>query len=364
MDATLEDLQQDKQSQQLRDSISSMLSNDRSTVASGNETPGSSPASSVVMQMGLSKPKSAVAGTKQRAASASHLPQPSTRRLSSLPTPAGHTIARKPVGSRLSTIGTPSRDREGSATPTASRTAPRPNSVLGNRPRWNGGFTNTSDVDTGHNFKPLSLTTPSPYAKTPVTPATVRSVSALTPASSSKLPTRSPLSRASSASPMPPDQSTPICNKPLRSFRERLASTSPHRPPASSTSSRPPAAPRLASASSMSALKNNANRRASFQPQPHRPLEESPNTTPRPASSMAGTRPGSSLAAPGNPRRTSLLPRPRSRQSTGVVTGRLSPQAVAGARVAMAARAGSSMSSSGGTADGREGRKDIRPRWR
>jgi hypothetical protein len=364
MDATLDDLQQDKQSQQLRDSISSMLSNDRSTVASGHETPGSSPPSSVIMQMGLPRPGSAIAGTKQRAASGSQLPQPNMRRLSSLPTPAGQTISRKPVASRMSTIGAPSRDREGSATPTATRAVPRPSSVLNNRPRWNGGFTNTSDVDTGHNFKPLSLTTPSPYAKTPITPATVRSVSALTPASSSKLPTRSPLNRASSASPMPPEISAPVSNERLRSFRERLAATSPHRQPAVSTSSRPPAAPRLASASSMSALKNN-NRRASFQPQPHRTMEESPDTTPRPASSMAGTRPGSSLAAPGNPRRTSLLPQPKSRQSSGgVVAGRLSPQAVAGARVAMAARAGSSLSSSGGTAEGREGRKDGRPRWR
>ncbi|UZP32848.1 hypothetical protein NXS19_000664 [Fusarium pseudograminearum] len=47
-ESIVEDLHADK-SQQLRDSISSMLSNDRSTLGSGRETPGSSPPSSVIM---------------------------------------------------------------------------------------------------------------------------------------------------------------------------------------------------------------------------------------------------------------------------------------------------------------------------
>ncbi|KAH8910874.1 KAR9-domain-containing protein [Coniochaeta sp. PMI_546] len=305
MDMTLDELQTDKKSQQLRDSISSMLSNDRSTVGSGHDTPGSSPPSSVIMQsLGFPKPASTLKTAKQRSTSGgSHLPQPASRRLSSLPTPANQ-ITRKPLTQRMSTIGTP--PREGSATPTGNRGIPRPNSVVGNRPRWNGS-TNTSDVDTGHNFKPLTLTTPSPYAKT--TPNTVRSVSSLTPASS-ELPMRSPLSRASSASPMP--ETTP--SKPTHSklsFRERLTSPGPA---TKQTLAKPP--PRLASQSSMSAL---ANRRASMQPP--RPLEESPDATPRPASSLATSS-----------RRTSMLPQPKSKTAA---TGRESPQAVAGARFAM-----------------------------
>jgi hypothetical protein len=315
MDITLEELHSDK-SQQLRDSISSMLSNDRSTVGSGHETPGSSPPSSVIMQsLGLSKPSSTLKATKQRSTSVgSHLPQPASRRLSSLPTPANQ-ITRKPLtAQRMSTLGTPSR--EGSATPTTNRGIPRPDSVVGNRPRWNGS-TNTSDVDTGHNFKPLTLTTPSPYAKTSPTP---RSVSSLTPASS-KLPMRSPLSRASSASPNPESTpSKPVASKPVASklsFRERLASPGPAR----QNLPKPP--PRLASQTSSSAL---ANRRASFQPP--RPLEDSPNATPRPASSLASSS-----------RRTSMLPQPKTKSS---VTGRESPQAVAGARFAMRKNSSSS----------------------
>jgi hypothetical protein len=328
MDITLEELQADKKSQQLRDSISSMLSNDRSTLGSGRETPGSSPPSSVIMQsLGFPKPTSAIKSSKQRTASgSSHLPQPATRRLSSLPTPSSQ-VTRKPLTQRMSTIGTPSREGAGSATPTGHRGIPRPSSVVGHRPRWNAS-TSTADIDTGHNFKPLTLTTPSPYAKT--TPTTTRSVSSLTPASS-KLPMRSPLSRAASASPMP--DSTP--SKPAHSklsFRERLASPGPATQP---NAAKPP--PRLASQSSMSAL---ASRRASMQPP--RPLEESPDATPRPASSLAASS-----------RRTSMLPQPKSKTS---VTGRESPQAVAGARFAMRQN-----SSSSADAKAREAAKQ---RWR
>lgn len=333
MDIALDELLTDKKSQQLRDSVSSMLSNDRSTVGSGHETPGSSPPSSVVMQsLGFPKPTGALKPAKQRTASGgSHLPQPSSRRLSSLPTPA-NPLTRKPVAKRTSTMGMPSREGSGSATPTGNRPNPRSNSMVGNRPRWNASI-NTGDVDTGHNFKPLTLTTPSPYAKTP--PNTVRSVSAFTPASS-KLPTRSPLSRAASVSPIAdPTPSRPTYSK--LSFRERRPSQDPAAKPSLTKS-----LPRLASQSSMSGL---ATRRASMQPssgQPSRPLEESPNATPRPASSMATSS-----------RRGSLLPQPKSKTS---VTGRESPQAVAGARFAM--RQNSSSSSDA------KAREAAKQRWR
>ncbi|KYK58541.1 hypothetical protein DCS_05558 [Drechmeria coniospora] len=56
MDAMLEEIQVDGRSQHLRDSVSSMLSNDRSTVGSGHGTPGSSPPSSVAMStLGLDR---------------------------------------------------------------------------------------------------------------------------------------------------------------------------------------------------------------------------------------------------------------------------------------------------------------------
>jgi hypothetical protein len=338
MDAAVEDLHADRREQQLRDSVSSMLSNDLSTVASGIETPQSSPPSSVIMSsMGLGSSTN-IKAPKQRSTSAmGHLSMPANRRQSSLPTPTSQ-VARKPVvASRMSSLSVPSR--EGSATPTGNR-LPRPSSSLAQRPKWNGS-TNTGDIDTGHNFKPLSLTTPSPYAKK--TPTPNRSVSALTPSSASKLPTlRSPLSRAASASPIP--EGTPSKNAPLLSFRERLASPGP--PPAQRSVSRPP---RLASQFSAPPLvPNSNNRRASLQPP--RPAEVSPpNPTPR--------RPASSLAAS---RRTSMLPQPqpqpRPANGAGGVTGRESPQAVAGARFAM--RKGSASSAAA------EQPKDAKPRWR
>jgi len=321
LESTLEEIQADKKGQQLRDSVSSMLSNDRSTIASGIETPQSSPPSSVIMSsLGFAKPSSAKSAKQRSSSMGSHLPQPSSHTQSSLtPSSASQPPRLTP---RMSTLSTPSR--EGSATPTGNR-IPRPLSTLGHRPKWNSS-TNASGVDTGHNFKPLSLTTPSPYAKK--TPTSIRSVSALTPSSASKLPTlRSPLGRAATASPVPEESSSKPPSVSRLSFRERLASSGNHLQQALPK-------PRLASQASMTSLNN---RRASLQPP--RPVEASHDTTPRPSSSLATNR------------RTSLLPQPKPRTS---VTGRESPQAVAGARFAM--RKNSSSSSDKG--------KDLKPRWR
>ncbi|KAK0673306.1 hypothetical protein QBC41DRAFT_266551 [Cercophora samala] len=355
LDVVLEEIQQERKSQQLRDSVSSILSNGRSTIQSTHETPESSPPSSVIMSSQPGSSSTNIRITKSRSTSGgSQLPQPSSRRMSSLPTPTHSSITRKPVAARMSTLSVPSR--EGSATPTGNRPS-RPPSSLSNRPKWNAS-TNTSDVDTGHNFKPLTLTTPSPYAKK--TPTPVRSTSSLTPSSSSsKLPTvRSPLGRAGSASPMPEDDfATPPNKSHSRlSFRERLAST-----PGPYSQQRP----RLASSSTMAALgQNNRDRRASMLPQGggggggagSRPLEQSPDAgVGRPASSMAGMM--------GSGRRSSLLPMPResgvfSRSTSGGMGagGRASPQAVEGARVAMGlgVRNRSAMGQN----------RDARPRWR
>ncbi len=332
LDAAVEDLQTSKREQQLRDSVSSMLSNDMSTVASGIETPQSSPPSSVIMSsVGMASSTSLKAPRQRSTSSLGHSSVPTNRRQSSLPTPTSQ-VARNPVAARMSTLSIPSR--EGSATPTGNRVS-RPSSSMAHRPKWNSS-TNTGDIDTGHNFRPLSLTTPSPYARKIPTP--VRSGSSLTPSSASKLPTlRSPLSRTASASPIP--EGTPSKESPLLSFRERLAS--PGAPPLAQRSK-----PRLVSQSSAPPLTSNNNgRRASLQPP--RPVDGSPpNPTPR--------RPASSLASS---RRTSMLPQPRPTSTKPVgVTGRESPQAVAGARVAM--RKGSTSSATA------EKPKDLRPRWR
>ncbi|CAJ2501127.1 Uu.00g039800.m01.CDS01 [Anthostomella pinea] len=300
MDITMEEI--DKKGEQLRDSISSMLSNDRSTIASGRDTPGSSPPSSVTMStLGLDPITPSAKGKgKERSSVGSSLPQPSSARRSG----SGLTASsRRTIGSRLSTLSGNSNlstpPRSGSATPLGSNIPRSASSMSDSRPRWNGS-TNTINSDIGHNFKPLTLTTPSPYAKRSPTP--VRSGLAITPASrESKLPLRSPLARESSASPIPED--TPSKRGvPGLSFRERIAAASPG-PHAQQALPKP--RQRLASQASTSAIDN---RRASLQPP--RGLDVSSNIKPRSVSSMAPNR------------RTSMLPQPKAKEDT--ITGRRS----------------------------------------
>ncbi|RDL36709.1 uncharacterized protein BP5553_06061 [Venustampulla echinocandica] len=325
LDLTLEDIQADRQSQQLRDSISSMVSNDRSTLSSINDTPGSSPASSVVMT-GLSgglDPITPAKNGKLRAGNKTALPQPGGRRRNVSMPASGSQLPRKGAANRLSTFTPPtdrgslSPARQGSATPTGNR-LPRPVSTLDGRPRWNASV-NTKDTIIGHNFKPLSLTTPSPHARTPPNLQSSRS----SMSHDSKIPLRSPLGRESSASPAPETTPSRMSHSRL-GVRDRISSPGPYSQITLANSS-PVARPRhLTTQSSMSALTTSANRRASLQPHSSDPTASSSALAKqiRPASSMAGNR------------RTSLLPQPRGRAGSGV-TGRESPQAVAGAATAM-----------------------------
>jgi hypothetical protein len=333
LDVTLEEIQADKKNQQLRDSISSMLSNDRSTVGSLYDTPGSSPASSVVMTglsggLDLSTPAK---NGKVRSNSKSSLPQPGGRRVASMPP----STSQLPRNSRLSTMGaaidrnSPSPAlRQGSATPTGNR-LPRPSltHTADGRPKWNSSV-NTKDTIIGHNFKPLSLTTPSPHART--TPALKSNRST----GESKIPLRSPLSRDNSS--LSTADITPSRTSTSRlAFRDRIASPGPYSQQVLSQSS-PASRPRnLTTQSSMSALTSSANRRASLQPKSSDPTSLS--------SPLAkSTRPASSLAAN---RRVSMLPQPRGRQTS--ITGRESPQAVAGAASAMRTSSQTSTDSKG-----------------
>ncbi|KAI0008885.1 KAR9-domain-containing protein [Xylariaceae sp. FL0662B] len=293
VDVILEEVQSDTKGQQLRDSISSMLSNDRSTIGSGNVTPGSSPPSSVVMSsIGLDSATPSGKNKGRSASGGSSLPKPaSARRGSSLAPPS-----RRPPSNRISmlssassTLSTP--PRSGSSTPQATRLPRSTSSMADNRPRWNSS-TNTNDSDVGHNFKPLTLTTPSPYtAKTP-TPG------------GSRLPMRSSLARASSSSPIPEDTPPRKSASSRLSFRERIAAASPG-PYAQQTLAKN----RMSMQASTPSMEN---RRSSLQP---------PEIRQRPASSLATSS-----------RRTSLLPQPKAKESTG---GRQSPFVSAGANATM-----------------------------
>ncbi|KAJ1331114.1 hypothetical protein MN608_04572 [Microdochium nivale] len=326
-DVILETLHADRRSQHLRDSISSMLSNDQSSFGSGINTPGSSPPSSVIMSgLGID-PITPNARSKSRTPSlGSSLPQPQFgRRTSShLATPQ----PRRPLNSRLTTMSSPavgeSPARSGSITPMGSGPPRSASRNADSRPRWSAS-TNTTKSDLGHNFKPLSLTTPSPYARSS-TP--LHSTSSLAATSrDSRLPMRSPLGREATASPVL--ERTPSRRGGSRlSFRDRMAA-SPAPPYVQSTLPKP----RLTTQASMSSL---TNRRASFQPP--RLQETMTEAKQRPASSLSLRR------------RSSLLPMPRATKE--VDNGRESPQALAGARVAM--RRGASTA---------EAKKDNKPRW-
>ncbi|CAK7231859.1 hypothetical protein SCUCBS95973_008064 [Sporothrix curviconia] len=317
LDLILEEIHTDEQrNQQLRDSVSSMLSNDRSTIGSGHDTPQSSPPSSVIMStLGLDNSsskrlaaahndKGTPTNNRRRSILGSHLPQPATHRSLSSSVAHGASQARRSLSRFSSSFGpgsSPSRDS--SVTPVGKRLStqsPHAPSSLDGRPRWN---TSTTGIDTGHNFKPLSLTTPSPYAKTP--PSAHRSSVGGTPRSASslgtRLPMRSPLGRGASAPAVPVDVS-PSRDPP--GFRD----APPYRPPRLTSHATAP---------------GTSDRRASFQP---------PRVNDGSSASVAPQRPASSMATS---RRNSYLPAAPRNNREGSVSGRESPQAIAGARFAM-----------------------------
>ncbi|OAA73262.1 Karyogamy protein, KAR9 [Cordyceps fumosorosea ARSEF 2679] len=199
----------DNRSKQLRDSVSSLLSNDRSTVGSGHETPGSSPPSSVIMtSLGFEAHTPTASQSKARSPNA---PPSSGRRYSSLPEPASAFSKRQ--AARLSTIPSSS-----AGTPVQGSTIPRPTSTLDNRPRWNTS-TKTGDLDAGYRYpNPHTLSTPNRRASSTASPGST----------GSKLPTmRSIFHRSVSESPQVERSPSRTSNSRL-GFRDRLVSPGPY----------------------------------------------------------------------------------------------------------------------------------------
>lgn len=281
MDAVIEDLQVDVKSQQLRDSVSSMLSTDRSTLGSGQETPQSSPPSSVIMSnLGL-EPYTPAAKQPKPRSSSTHSSIPSGRRHSSLPAPVG-SVGRK-TASRLSTISGSS-----GATPVPDK---RSSSSLGYRPRWN--TSTNAQGETGHPARPTSLT-PSPYSKSATSPLSASSFASS--ASSRFAAFRSPLARSISEAP-PNRESAPSRSGHSRlSFRERLASPGPY---SQQSTSRAHLSVQSSTASSTS------YRRSSHQPSRSSSVATDESRLARPSSSLASTS-----------RRSSLLPQPKPKMPT------------------------------------------------
>ncbi|KAG0637644.1 hypothetical protein HOY80DRAFT_889281 [Tuber brumale] len=202
--------------QTLRDSFSLVTSLEvRSYGGSGIITPGSSPASSVVMATspgGIERKRSPPSATRSPGGAVntrpSHQPRASSipkksqyARLSSTGSVVAASVrsALSPtttgmvrVSSTSGAYQTPPTTRRSSST---SSSGGKP---VDNRPRWNSS-TNTNDSPFGHNFKPLNLTTPSPYRKNPPNANRITSPTLTLPTSpgASRIPGPSPLTSAS-----------------------------------------------------------------------------------------------------------------------------------------------------------------------
>lgn len=201
VDQQLEEVQTDKRNQQLRDSVSTLLSNDRSTAGSAMDTPGSSPASSVIMSSNL-EPNTPIRNNKMRRVS--QLPQPSAHRIVTPNVAMGSAIPRK-TSSRISSFGFPSPTARGnSATPTGNR-IPRASlsATEPAKPRWNSSVKTKADP-LGLTFNALQLTSPSPYARhgPPLGHQNRPSNATMTPVGrESRLPLRSPPSVGEGSTP-------------------------------------------------------------------------------------------------------------------------------------------------------------------
>lgn len=344
IDLQLDELQADKRNQQLRDSVSSLMSNDRSTVGSLNDTPGSSPASSVIMS-GL-EPSTPARLSKLRP-SHSHLPQPSSRRGV---TPNSSSLPRKAI-SRISSYGFPSTNnspspasRSGSSTPLGSRISRPSAGSADGKPRWSSGFVKQTNEDPlGLTLNKLQLTTPSPYAKPSGPPLSHKnsSLSLSSPLQNreSKLPLKSPLgTEHRNSSPLAAALSSTVDDTPTKAkapaarsnsrlgYATKITTPGPYSQQAltSSTTGKPRALQNQAITTNL------ASRRISLQPSSFSQSAQGNSGGAALSRPSLAARPASSLASS---RRTSLLPTARGRQGSAV-NGRESPQAVSAARAA------------------------------
>ncbi|KAJ5129659.1 uncharacterized protein N7515_005698 [Penicillium bovifimosum] len=166
MDTSLQDIPF-MNTQQLRDSVSSILTMD--SPAPGLDTPGSSPANSVIMSGNKYKRVSTPMGSSRRDSSVgsatSRSAIPPSRRYSSLPQPVGTYTGRKSSIPQPTGLVSPTPSYRSSMlyTPTpATRTrTPAPPSTIPNRPRWTTS-TNLNDM-----YNSTQRKSSAPQARTP-----------------------------------------------------------------------------------------------------------------------------------------------------------------------------------------------------
>lgn len=325
MDLALDDLNLNmNRNQQLRDSISSIVSMDRSVRSSSVDTPQSSPASSVVMGPtnghkgdasisnidGASRRSSVFSTTTTRPANA-------RRYFSMPPGSAGATqLPRKTPGSGSIASDSWSDSRNASpspyfnhvsSTPTPGSRPQAPKHQSESKPRWNSS-PKVSHYDFTLSHKPSPLSTPLPHRKSSMSFRSPRSASSY---SSSNVALPSPLGRSDSASPAPvtasprlPRHSSAAQSSPVVHDGHEMSS-SPSRPihTIAHIPSRPK--PKLQSPAtivtpSSSSLRQNMILGSS-------PAETAENPSPS-IRLPKQTRPGTALA---NGRRISMLPLPK-----------------------------------------------------
>lgn len=327
MELVLGDINTETKERQLRDSVSTVMSSERSLGSSLLDTPGSSPASSVAA---VSRK-----GSFQGSRTPTPLNNTKTRKITFTPTAtASRSSSRLPSSSSASRRAPITHatfpDIRGSPSPSpftppstsawSSNTASRSD----NRPRWT-----TVSKAQSRDFAPLSKFEPSPYAKVPITPKPYIPRQTFTP------------STAPAASGRRTPFGSRIVSEPIH-VRPPSAAFSRSETPSSRKSSLPVAVPKT------------------------------PSIT-RPASALATRRPPSSLRAPMSAsatlktRRSSMLPVPPSfRDGNDADSECLSPSSAAVSRRPPSALASGRKSSARARSrlglGGEDG--DGRPVWR
>ena len=343
LDLALEDLNLNK-NQQLRDSISTIVSMDRSAPGSTVDTPGSSPASSVT---GTPNGKvdgfpTGVNGASRRSSLASHPASrsSSTRRVFTAPGISGSSqVPRKTPVTRSFTADSYSTSRGASpspyrkqsySTPTPGDRPKRPSlTPSGEKPRWNS----SSKVE--HNdYRSLS-TLPS-HLVSPTgrkSSLSFRSPSSAGSPYSSGLPLPSPLGRSETSSPLPRSSTSTL------PYRSRLSSGAQssfgHRQPSTPTTPLTNSYSRLnrqtSAAHLPSSRRESLNPESSYPPLPSSTESASFNTDPvangspeqsspskRAAAAAKSSRPATAMAGS---RRVSMLPQPKKPASPLMTSG-------------------------------------------
>ncbi|KAL4803771.1 hypothetical protein BDV18DRAFT_39158 [Aspergillus unguis] len=291
MDSSLEDIQ-DLRTQHMRDSISTVLTVDSPATGSHIDTPGSSPASSIIMTP-ANKSNATYGSSSRRGSSVGSSARTSTgRRASGLPQLASNLTGRK-----SSIPKTPKTTLTAPSPTPASRRTPQPalSPAMLNRPRWNTS-TNTNDLDVGHKSKAWS-----PLTRKPVPPRGTRPASAVPP-------------RDLSASPVPPRASSRVGSRLGLRSPGRTASPSPGR-----SILDPPPYSKLRRPAGTENIVNTPRNRSSFAG-----MSFSRSVGPdsgRVDSPTKADRPGTALGHSGS-RRISLLPLPRNRNKDNLPASR------------------------------------------